>query len=91
MTYLRNGIEEVDLSTNYYSFLHKVHYCTTVLSHADQMIECIRDRQRKGENHYHALFNNSHHLVTFAITRNEEPLQDIIRGENSIIIDCCTT
>ena len=83
ITYQKDGIQEISLSLEQYSnFPYKVKYSDmTIHFDGDEAVERAMNRLQIGENHYHALFNNSHHFVTFAKTGVEESLFDIVRSE----------
>ena len=55
--------------------LHRVDYSSGCGEEAIQ-----RAKERLGEAHYHGLFNNSHHLVSWAKTGTECTLTDLIYG-----------
>ncbi len=72
------GIHEEQRRFSSFLNLHKVEYTGTKYS-AKKAVERAKWRMRTaGENHYHALFNNSHFFATWSKTGNEYPLHNIL-------------
>lgn len=80
LSYSRAGIYEDSVCFSAFRCLHKVEYTRCRYS-AKKSVSRAEWRMKDGkEDHYHALYNNSHCLVTWAKTGNEYLLSDVING-----------
>lgn len=79
VSYSRAGFYEDNVQFSGFRRLHKVEYTRCRYS-ADKSISRVRWRMKSGEDHYHALHNNSHYFVTWAKTGNEYLLSDVINS-----------
>lgn len=79
ISYSRAGIYEDSVRFRTFQCLHRVEYTRCRYS-AEKSVSRARWRSKCGEDHYHALYNNSHFLATWAKTGNEYLLYDIING-----------
>lgn len=75
--YSHGGVQRENRPFCRFKSLHKVDY--TVECREDE-VAIKRARGRLGERHYHGLFNNSHHFVSWAKTRTEYSLADLVLG-----------
>ena len=83
IVYAPEGVEYRVRKVQEFNSLHKVKYVGGYSS--ELAIE--RAKKRLGEEHYHGLFNNSHHFVTFAKTGSEYSLTELVYGLQGTIID----
>ena len=77
VSYSRSGIYEDDVEFGNLKILHRVEYTNCRYS-AKKSVSRAKWRLESGEDHYHALFNNSHCFVTWAKTGNEYLLYDSV-------------
>lgn len=81
ISYSRAGIYEDSVQFNTLRHLHRVEYTRCRYS-TKESVSRARWRVQSGEDHYHALYNNSHFLATWAKTGNECLLYDVISSLN---------
>lgn len=77
ISYTPQGVQRQTQKFHTFKSLHKVDYTTDAY---DGVIAVKKARQRLGECHYHGLFNNSHHFVSWAKTGLEYSLADLVHG-----------
>lgn len=78
-----NGVQYRVQKFHEFSSLHKVKYVGGYSN--EEVID--RVKKRLSENHYHGLFNNSHHFVTFAKTGLEYSLTELVHGLQGTYIE----
>ena len=76
IVYAPEGVDYRVQTFQEFNSLHKVKYVGGYSS--EEAIE--RARKRLRETHYHGLFNNSHHFITFAKTGLEYSLTELVYG-----------
>jgi hypothetical protein len=76
IVYAPKGVKYRVCKFQVFNSLHKVKYVGGYSS--EEAIE--RAKRRLNEKHYHGLFNNSHHFVTFAKTGLEYSLAELVYG-----------
>lgn len=79
VSYSRPGIYWESVKFGSFKHLHKVEYTRCRYS-GNRAVSRARWRLKSGEDHYHALYNNSHFFVAWAKTGNEFLMHDVING-----------
>lgn len=77
IAYTPHGVQRQTQKFHCFKSLHKVDYTTDAY---DGEIAVKKAQQRLGECHYHGLFNNSHHFVSWAKTGLEYSLADLVHS-----------
>ena len=85
IVYTPQGVQQLTQEFLLFKSLQKVDYTSNALPRESAVRNA---RQRLDENHYHALYNNSHHFVTKAKTGLEYSLADLIHAIQGIISVC---
>ena len=75
IAYTPNGVHRWEQPFSSFKSLHKVDYTDESRETAVE-----KARRRLGECHYHGLFNNSHHFVSWTKTGLEYSLADLVHG-----------
>ena len=77
IVYTPQGVQRQAQKFHLFKSLHMVDYTTDAY---DGITAVKKAQQRLGECHYHGLFNNSHHFVSWAKTGLEYSLADLVHG-----------
>lgn len=80
ISYSRGGIYQDDTNFSSFGKVFRVEYTRCCRYSGRRAVIRARVRIDLGEDHYHALFNNSHFFVSWAKTGNEHSLASIIDG-----------
>ena len=78
--YTQRGVQRKTQSFRLFESLHKVDYAYAADDAMNKDAAITKARERLGECHYHGLFNNSHHFVSWAKTGVEYSLTDLVLG-----------